>query len=128
MEAIARGHRVDFETECERTNKLLAELLKSSIENASSPGESGSARREVVDTNATIAAPAGGCLLTLSCRKVPPTCARASDALPDSIDTLSPGVAEQPNIVGRVQRLLGPRAAGATAGPAQQRKKCKMVL
>jgi hypothetical protein len=32
MEAIARGHRADFENECERTNKLLAELLKSSIE------------------------------------------------------------------------------------------------
>ena len=32
MEDIARGQRVDFETECERTNKLLAELLKSSIE------------------------------------------------------------------------------------------------
>ena len=32
MEAIARGHRADFENECERTNKLLAKLLKSSIE------------------------------------------------------------------------------------------------
>jgi len=32
MEAIAKGHRADFERECERTNKLLAELLKSSIE------------------------------------------------------------------------------------------------
>jgi hypothetical protein len=32
MEAIARGHRADFERECERTNKLLAELLKSSVE------------------------------------------------------------------------------------------------
>jgi len=32
MEAIARSHRADFENECERTNKLLAELLKSSIE------------------------------------------------------------------------------------------------
>ena len=32
MEAIAGGHRADFERECERTNKLLAELLKSSIE------------------------------------------------------------------------------------------------
>jgi hypothetical protein len=32
MEAVARGHRADFENECERTNKLLAELLKSSIE------------------------------------------------------------------------------------------------
>ena len=30
--AIASGHRADFERECERTNKLLAELLKSSIE------------------------------------------------------------------------------------------------
>jgi hypothetical protein len=27
MEAIASGHRADFERECERTNKLLAELL-----------------------------------------------------------------------------------------------------
>jgi hypothetical protein len=32
MEAIARGHRSDFERECERTNKLLAELLKASTE------------------------------------------------------------------------------------------------
>jgi hypothetical protein len=32
MEAIARGHRADFENECKRTNKLVAELLKSSIE------------------------------------------------------------------------------------------------
>jgi hypothetical protein len=32
METIANGHRADFERECERTNKLLAELLKSSIE------------------------------------------------------------------------------------------------
>src|SRR5438270_7847309 len=28
MKAIAGGHRVDFERECNRTNKLLAELLK----------------------------------------------------------------------------------------------------
>src|SRR3954465_6486690 len=26
--AVANGHRADFERECERTNKLLAELLK----------------------------------------------------------------------------------------------------
>jgi hypothetical protein len=32
MEAIASGHRADFERECERTNKLLAELLKASTE------------------------------------------------------------------------------------------------
>jgi hypothetical protein len=32
MEATARGHRADFERECERTNKLLAELLKSHTE------------------------------------------------------------------------------------------------
>lgn len=32
MAAIASGHRADFERECERTNKLLAELLKASIE------------------------------------------------------------------------------------------------
>jgi len=32
MEAIAKGHRADFERECERTNKLLAELLKASTE------------------------------------------------------------------------------------------------
>ncbi|XIA62832.1 hypothetical protein ACFIOY_25865 [Bradyrhizobium sp. TZ2] len=32
MEAVASGHRADFEKECERTNKLLAELLKASIE------------------------------------------------------------------------------------------------
>jgi len=32
MEAVARGHRADFERECGRTNKLLSELLKSSVE------------------------------------------------------------------------------------------------
>ena len=32
MQAIAGGHRADFERECERTNKLLAELLKASTE------------------------------------------------------------------------------------------------
>jgi len=31
---IASGHRADFERECERTNKLLAELLKASTESA----------------------------------------------------------------------------------------------
>jgi hypothetical protein len=31
-EAIASGHRADFERECERTNKLLAELLKASVQ------------------------------------------------------------------------------------------------
>jgi lambda repressor-like predicted transcriptional regulator len=31
---IASGHRGDFERECERTNKLLAELLKVSTESA----------------------------------------------------------------------------------------------
>ena len=32
MEAIAKGHRADFERECERTNKLLAELLKTNTD------------------------------------------------------------------------------------------------
>ena len=32
MEAVSSGHRADFERECERTNKLLAELLKASTE------------------------------------------------------------------------------------------------
>jgi len=32
IEAIASGHRADFERECERTNKLLAELLKVTTE------------------------------------------------------------------------------------------------
>jgi len=32
MEAVARGHRADFERECERTNKLLAELLRTSTD------------------------------------------------------------------------------------------------
>ena len=32
MEAVAKGHRADFERECERTNKLLAELLKASTD------------------------------------------------------------------------------------------------
>jgi hypothetical protein len=30
--AMANGHRADFERECERTNKLLAELLKTTSE------------------------------------------------------------------------------------------------
>jgi hypothetical protein len=30
--AVANGHRADFERECERTNKLLAELLKTTSE------------------------------------------------------------------------------------------------
>ena len=32
MEAIASGRRTDYEREYERTNKLLAELLKASAE------------------------------------------------------------------------------------------------
>lgn len=32
MKAIAGGHRADFEKECDRTNKLLAELLKANID------------------------------------------------------------------------------------------------
>src|SRR6516164_10021155 len=32
MEAVSSGHRADFERECERTNKLLAELLTASTE------------------------------------------------------------------------------------------------
>ena len=32
MEAIAKGHRTDFERECERTNKLLAELIRITTE------------------------------------------------------------------------------------------------
>jgi hypothetical protein len=32
MKAIAGGHRADFERECNRTNKLLAELLKANVE------------------------------------------------------------------------------------------------
>lgn len=35
MKVIASGHRADFERECERTNKLLAELLKVSTESMS---------------------------------------------------------------------------------------------
>ena len=31
-DAVAAGHRADFEREYERTNKLLAELLKASVE------------------------------------------------------------------------------------------------
>ena len=34
MDAVAAGHRADFEKEYERTNKLLAELLKASVEAA----------------------------------------------------------------------------------------------
>lgn len=32
MRAVAGGHRTDFERECDRTNKLLAELLKANID------------------------------------------------------------------------------------------------
>jgi hypothetical protein len=32
MRAVAGGHRADFEKECDRTNKLLAELLKANID------------------------------------------------------------------------------------------------
>jgi hypothetical protein len=32
MKVIAGGHRADFERECDRTSKLLAELLKANIE------------------------------------------------------------------------------------------------
>ena len=32
MEAVAKGHRTDFERECERTNKLLAELIRITTE------------------------------------------------------------------------------------------------
>lgn len=32
MRAVAGGHRADFERECDRTNKLLAELLKANID------------------------------------------------------------------------------------------------
>lgn len=31
MRAVAGGHRADFERECDRTNKLLAELLRANI-------------------------------------------------------------------------------------------------
>src|SRR5271169_3847427 len=34
MDTVAAGHRADFEKEYERTNKLLAELLKASVEAA----------------------------------------------------------------------------------------------
>jgi hypothetical protein len=34
MKAIASGYRGDFERECERTNKLLAELLKATSESS----------------------------------------------------------------------------------------------
>ncbi|WP_407175392.1 hypothetical protein [Bradyrhizobium sp. STM 3562] len=32
MKALAGSHRADFEKECDRTNKLLAELLKANVE------------------------------------------------------------------------------------------------
>jgi chromosome segregation ATPase len=34
MEALAKGHRTDFERECERTNKLLAELIRAATDAA----------------------------------------------------------------------------------------------
>jgi hypothetical protein len=80
MQAIAGGHRADFERECERSNKLLAELLKASTETVAAREKAAllegklSAlmqpwRRRLVDA--------------FSLRRQPPTCVRASDALPD---------------------------------------------
>ena len=61
MEAIANGHRADFERECERTNKLLAELLKASIETVAAREKACPARREIVVVYPALAASIGRC-------------------------------------------------------------------
>jgi hypothetical protein len=81
MEARAIGHRADFERECERTNKLLAELLKASAQTMA-------AREKVALLHGKLSVLTQpwrrrlAMLSPLPSRKLPPLCARASDALP----------------------------------------------
>jgi hypothetical protein len=83
MEAMASGHRADFERECERTNKLLAELLKATVQTMA-------AREKMARLEGKLS------VLTLPWRrrlamlspfpapKLPPSGASASDALPNN--------------------------------------------
>jgi hypothetical protein len=83
MEAIALGHRADFERECERTNKLLAELLKASAQTMA-------ARERVALLHGKLSVLTQpwrrrlAMLSPLPSPKLRPSCARASDALPDN--------------------------------------------
>ena len=82
MEAIASGHRADFERECERTNKLLTELLKASAQIMVAPERAALLQRLSVLTQ-----PWRRRLAMLSPLPSPnlrPSCARASDGLPDN--------------------------------------------
>src|ERR1700688_3037236 len=81
MEAIARGHRADFERECERTNKLLAELLKTSAQTTAA-GEKAALLEGKLSV---LTQPWRRRLAMLSPL---PSCARASDALPDNQTSL----------------------------------------
>src|SRR3984893_648825 len=81
MEAIASGHRADFEKECERTNKLLAELLKGSAETMAAREKAALLEGKL----SVLTQPWRRRLAMLSplpSPKLPPSCARASDALP----------------------------------------------
>ncbi|SDS25636.1 hypothetical protein [Bradyrhizobium canariense] len=83
MEAIASGHRADFERECERTNKLLAELLKASAQTMASREKAALLEGKL----SVLTLPWRRRLAMLSplpSPKRPPSRARASDALPDN--------------------------------------------
>jgi hypothetical protein len=83
MEAIASGHRADFERECERTNKLLAELLKASAQTMA-------ARERVALLHGKLSVLTQpwrrrlAMLSPLPSPKRPPSCTRASNAPPDN--------------------------------------------
>jgi hypothetical protein len=87
MEAIASGHRADFERECERTNKLLAELLKASAQTMATVEKAALLEGKL----SMLTQPWRRRLAMLSplpFPKLPPSCARASDALPDNQTSL----------------------------------------
>jgi hypothetical protein len=83
MEAIASGHRIDFERECERTNKLLAELLKASAQTMAARERAALLAGKL----SVLTQPWRRRLAMLSplpSPKLPPSRARASDTLPDN--------------------------------------------
>jgi hypothetical protein len=83
MEAIASGHRADFERECERTNKLLAELLKASAQTMVAREKAALLAGKL----SVLTQPWRRRLAMLSplpFPKRPPSRARVSDALPDN--------------------------------------------
>jgi hypothetical protein len=88
MEAIADGHRADFERECERTNKLLAELLNAGAQTTA-------AREQLAQLEGKLS------ILTLPWRQRlamlaplpnagPPSVPSTPDALPDDQTRLGP--------------------------------------